>query len=43
MRKETMKTILEEVKVEEEKLGIREWTEEDDDKMGNMVNPYYEL
>ena len=38
-----MKTILEEVKVEEEKLGIREWTEEDDDKMGNMVNPYYEL
>jgi len=22
---------------------IREWTEEDEDEMGNMVDPYYEL
>ena len=28
---------------EKDKSGIREWTEEDDEKMGNMVNPYYEL
>jgi len=36
-----MEMITEEVK--EEKLGVREWTEEDDNKMGNMVDPYYEL
>ena len=23
--------------------GVREWTQEDDDEMGNMVDPYYEL
>ena len=34
-----MKTILE----EEEKSGVREWTEEDEDEMGNMVDQYYEL
>jgi len=38
-RRETMKTIPE----EEEKLGVREWIEEDEDEMGNMVDPYYEL
>jgi len=38
-----MKTILEEEEIEEEKSGVREWTEEDDDRMGNMVDPYYEL
>jgi len=38
-RRETMKTIPE----EEEKSGVREWTEEDKDEMGNMVDPYYEL
>jgi len=39
-----MKTIPEEEEeVEEEKSGVREWTEEDEDKMGNMVDPYYEL
>jgi len=43
-RRETMKTIPEEeVKVEGEKSGVREWMEEDEDKMGNMVDPYYEL
>jgi len=38
-RRETMKTIPE----EEEKSGVREWIEEDEDEMGNMVDPYYEL
>jgi len=38
-----MKTILEEEEIEEEKSGVREWTEEDDNEMGNMVDPYYEL
>jgi len=39
-----MKTIPEEKdKVEEKKSGVREWTEEDKDEMGNMVDPYYEL
>jgi len=41
MRRGTMKTIPEEV--EEEKSGVQEWTEEDEDKMGNMVDSYYEL
>jgi len=38
-----MKMILEKEEIEEEKSGVREWTEEDDDEMGNMVDPYYEL
>jgi len=42
-----MKIILkeEETKEEtkEEKLGVREWTEEDEDEMGNMVDLHYEL
>ena len=43
-RRGTMKTIPEEEEeVEEEKSGVREWTEEDEDEMGNMVDPYYEL
>ena len=25
------------------KSGVREWTEEDNDNMGNMVDPCYEL
>jgi len=41
-RRGTMKTIPEE-EVEEEKSGVREWTEEDEDEIGNMVDPYYEL
>jgi len=36
-----MKTIPEEVK--EEKSGVREWTEEDRDEIGNMVDLYYKL
>jgi len=42
-RRETMKTIPEEEETKEEESGIREWTEEDDDEMGNMADPYYEL
>ena len=42
-KREVMKTILEEEETEKEKLGVREWTEEDNDEMGNMVDPYYEL
>jgi len=39
-----MKTIPEEKEeIEEEKLGIREWTEENEDEMGDMVDPYYKL
>jgi len=42
-----MKIILkeEETKEEtkEEKLGVQEWTEEDEDEMGNMVDLHYEL
>jgi len=44
VRRGTMKTILEEKEeIGEEKSGVREWTEEDDNEMGNMVDPYYEL
>jgi len=42
-KRETMKTILEEEEAEEEKSGVREWTEEDEDEMNNMVDLYYEL
>jgi len=43
IRRGTMKTIPEEEEIKEEESGVREWMEEDDDKMGNMVDPYYEL
>jgi len=43
MRKKTMKMIPENEEIEEEKLEIQEWMEEDDDKMDNLVDPYYEL
>ena len=33
----------EEEEIEQENSGIREWTEEDDDEVGNMVDPYYKL
>ena len=40
----TMETIEEEEEeIEQENSGIREWTEEDDDEVGNIVDPYYEL
>jgi len=34
---------METIKEEEDKSGVREWTEEDDEEMSNMVDPYYEL
>ena len=34
---------MEKKKIEEDKLGVREQTKEDDDKIDNMVNLYYEL
>jgi len=34
---------IETIKEEEEESGIRKWTEKDNEKMGNMVDPYYEL
>ena len=38
-----MEKITEKEEIEEEKSEVREWTEEDDDEIGNMVDPYYEL
>jgi len=38
-----MKTIPEEEEIEEEKLGVQEWTEEDKNEIGNLVDPYHEL
>jgi len=43
VRRETMKTIPEEEEIEKEKSRIREWTEEDDNEMGNLADPYYKL
>ena len=36
---------MEMIRKEEEKdeSGIREWTEEDNEEMDNIVDPYYEL
>ena len=34
---------METIKEEEDKSGVREQIEEDDEEMGNMVDPYYEL
>ena len=43
IRRGTMKTIPEEEKAEKEKSRVWEWMEEDEDEMGNMVDPYYKL
>jgi len=42
-KRETMKTILEEEEIEEEKSGVREWIEEDNDEIDNMMDLCYEL
>ena len=34
---------MEMIKEEEDESGVREWTEEDDEEMGNIVDLYYEL
>jgi len=38
-----MEIVTEEEKIKEENLGIREGTEENNNEMGNIVDPYYEL
>jgi len=43
VRREMVKTIPEEEEIEKEKSEVREWTEEDDDEMGNMMDPCYKL
>ena len=40
----TMETIREEEEdIEQENSRLKEWIEEDNDEIRNMVNPYYEL
>jgi len=43
VRRGTMKMIPKEEEIEEENSRIREWMEEDNNEMGNMMDPCYEL
>jgi len=38
-----LKTIEEEEEIEQKNSKIREWTEEDEEEMGNIVDSYYKL
>ena len=38
-----LETIKKEEKIKQEELEVREWTEEDNNEMGNIVDLYYEL
>jgi len=38
-----METVREEEEIKQEKLGVREWIKENNNKINNMVNLYYEL
>ena len=38
-----METIREKEEIEQEESGIREWTEEYNDKIGNICDPYNKL
>jgi len=38
-----METIEEEEEIKQEDSGLREWIEEDDNEMGNIIDPDYEL
>jgi len=38
-----MKTIAEKEKNKEESSGVREWMEEDDNEIGDMMDLYYKL
>ena len=38
-----METIVEEEEIKKENSEVREQIEEDDNKMDNMIDPYYEL
>ena len=42
-RRRTLETIEEEEETELKNSEIREWTKEDEEEMGNMVDPYYKL
>ena len=42
-RRGTMKTIPEEEEIQEKNSGVREWTEQNENEMDNMVDPCYEL
>jgi len=33
----------EEEEIDQENSGVREWTEKDEEEMGNMVDLYYKL
>jgi len=35
--------ITEKEEIEEKNMEVREWMEEDNNEMGNMVDPYYKL
>jgi len=40
----TIETIKEEEEeIEQESSGLKKWTEENDNEMGNICDPYYEL
>ena len=41
--KTVLETIKEEEKIKQEELEVREWTKEDNNEMGNIVDLYYEL
>jgi len=38
-----METIVEEEEIKEENSRVREWMKEDDNEMGNMMDPCYKL
>jgi len=38
-----MEIVREEEEIEQEKLGVRGWIKENDNKINNMVNLYYKL
>jgi len=42
-RERKIETIVKEEEIREENSEVREWTEEDDNEIGNMMNPCYEL
>jgi len=42
-KRKIMKTINEDEKINQENSGLRKWTGKDNNKMGNMVDPYYKF
>jgi len=43
IRGKKMETIMEEEEIGEEKSEVREWIEKENNKISNMVDPYYKL